>query len=342
MPVFFLEDQLTENQKARWDRAVIQYAIIQEANLERRMSKITKSERDFYAKNNDAHTDADIKAVMREFLSVMGNPPGHTKSALFARLLDGKEALEFPPPTNHSYPWYEVIEEPGPHRVMLGGAYAAQKLALGTWDGKTDLSISINQCTWTVRGLNAAAHQLLDLNIELQSLSRPEDPSNKNSSMVYDWSDDLLARVKAAYAAQPEFIVQHSDWPEFRLFVAQMDQDFHQSNKKYAKSKMNLAVRHLLHTYSVFDLDALNLNARIGKTISKGKHPRDRLEAAKARYEFAIANGASTGFTSKFEKDAVDKLMQSLEADVIEFEANPDNEDWVEAHLDMWYLEKKK
>lgn len=46
---------------------------------------------------------------------------GHPKSALFHRLLTGKQPLPNPPPLDFSYPWYDVIEGPGPWDVISHG-----------------------------------------------------------------------------------------------------------------------------------------------------------------------------------------------------------------------------
>jgi len=339
MPHFFNQKELTDEQKSRWDDALTEYSRVQNVNFERKWLNITQEERDYYAKNYDAKSDDDIKQKMRSFGSLTGNAPGDSKSALFARLLDGKASLPFPPPTSYSYPWYSVIEDAGPHRVMLGGIVSEVWLLNGTRGTTDNLRVNINQCLWKIKSLNEAAQRLIDLDRQLQSLSRKEEPHKEWSSLIYDWTDDFLLQVKAAYADVPEFTVQYGQWTEYRLFVAQLDGDdnCHRSNKKYAKSKMNLTVDHLKRTASVFDLDAMDLNARIGKTISYGKHPKIRLEEAKSRYELLLSQGQ---FSAQFEKNFVDEALKNLEKDVLEFEENPDNEDWVEVFMDMWYLEK--
>ena len=40
------------------------------------------------------------------------------KSRLFWRIRTGKAPLPYPPPTCYSCPWYELIEEPGPHTTQ--------------------------------------------------------------------------------------------------------------------------------------------------------------------------------------------------------------------------------
>jgi len=52
--------------------------------------------------------DVPVMGLLRHFYH-----PG-PQSALFARLLAGREPLSFPPPTSFSYPWYALIERTGP------------------------------------------------------------------------------------------------------------------------------------------------------------------------------------------------------------------------------------
>lgn len=44
-----------------------------------------------------------------------------SKSALFERMRNGLEPLDFPPPIGFSCPWYAIVEDPGPHIVGYGG-----------------------------------------------------------------------------------------------------------------------------------------------------------------------------------------------------------------------------
>lgn len=87
MPRFFDEDHLTPEQQARWGWAVARYNAV--------MDQLRAS---------------GIRHIQSQ--------PGHGKSALFARLLEGREPLPHPPPLSYSYPWYEVIEGPGPWRIL--------------------------------------------------------------------------------------------------------------------------------------------------------------------------------------------------------------------------------
>ena len=61
------------------------------------------------------------------------------KSSLLHRLLDGKDPLPDPPPTQFSYPWYDVIEGTGPWLKNEGSF----------WPQTPDVAI-INQSPWHI------------------------------------------------------------------------------------------------------------------------------------------------------------------------------------------------
>ncbi|MDD2748053.1 MAG: hypothetical protein PHG39_10955 [Acidithiobacillus ferrooxidans] len=174
MPTFFQsKDSLPPELLARWDRAVSEY--------DRVLREVC----------GDSETkDLFFYNAIRE------------KSALFWRLLNGKEPLLMPPPTSYSYPWYEIIEEPGPHQVgdigfrAYGKPLGGELAALRGMDHEDHLFI--NQCGWTVLSHNAAAQEMLDA---LQS------------------GDFTLADQNRLMAAGPEWIVQYREWPAYRLFV---------------------------------------------------------------------------------------------------------------------------
>ncbi len=110
VPTYFDPDSPTDAQQSRWDWTVVENERVWRANVERQGRSFDENER-----------------------SEMGLSVGHPKSRLFARLLDSKAALPFPPPKSFSYPWYEVIEEPGPHQAhaRLGRVFL-QRAAGGT------------------------------------------------------------------------------------------------------------------------------------------------------------------------------------------------------------------
>lgn len=174
MPTFFNEAELTPEQKARWDYAITEYKRVQDANAERNFANLTDADRASYLEQG-AKTDLEIRAAVKEMAGLMGNSPGHSKSALFARLLNGKEALPFPPPRAHSYPWYSVIEEPGWHRARLDGSAAR--------DGEAANScLGINQSRWEIKSLNQSAQRLLDLDTVLKKTAKP-DPTSEYSNL---------------------------------------------------------------------------------------------------------------------------------------------------------------
>ncbi len=211
MPQFFDPDDLTDEQKLNWDWASEEYRRVQELTFEHRFGAL--SPEDIGALLNRFEIpggDPEIlRARLQEFWNASGGA-GHPKSALFARLLDGKQALPAPPPTSYSYPWYECIEGRGPFDVQVAlppdpASLPTAPSLVGTGQLPT---ILINHCPWVIRGHNAAAAQLLDL----------ESVINTAPGHAV-WNRDRYRAVLAAYQAGPEFTVQFEQWPRYLLGI---------------------------------------------------------------------------------------------------------------------------
>jgi hypothetical protein len=177
MPTFFQnKNRLPPELLARWDRAVTEY--------DRVLREVCG--------------DSETKGLF--FYNAT-----REKSALFWRLLNGKKPLPMPPPTSYSYPWYGIIEEPGPHRVGDIGFRAYGKPLgphLATIRG-TDMEdhLFIEQCGWSVLSHNAAAQAMLE------------------TLHGGDFTLDDQNRLMAAGPESPEWIVKYQKWPAYRLFV---------------------------------------------------------------------------------------------------------------------------
>jgi len=136
--------QLTPEQDARWDAAMTEYDAVFRRNAEHaRGAPISDDEW-------PAVRDADT------FFS--SYQPGHPKSSLFRRLLDGEAPLAHPPPCSYSYPWYDVIESSGPIHgfevtfegergpaLTLGEHFRANERGAGGIG-----MLVISQCVWTL------------------------------------------------------------------------------------------------------------------------------------------------------------------------------------------------
>ncbi len=174
MPTFFQsKDSLPPELLARWDHAVAEYDRVL----------------------NELCGDSETKKMF--FYNDL-----REKSALFWRLLNGKDPLPMPPPTRYSYPWYGIIEEPGPHRVGDIGFHAygkplGQQLAEIRGTDRED-RLFIEQCGWVVLSCNAAAQDMLE--------------TLHGGTFTLEDQDRLMA-------AGPEWIVQYGKWPAYRLFV---------------------------------------------------------------------------------------------------------------------------
>lgn len=175
MPSFFDKNSLRPEQLARWDAAVAEYVRVRAANR------------------------VAAGLLLDERLPIDGHP-GSAKSALFARLLNGKAALPYPPPTSYSYPWYAVVEEAGPFPVSVGRAMSGG----GARETTGGFVLRINQCTWEVESLNEAAERLL-------TLDRERAVSHEG------WPSELLQQIREIYSQAPELMVRYGQWPAYRL-----------------------------------------------------------------------------------------------------------------------------
>lgn len=253
---------LTPELAARWDWALAEYGRVQEQNLAREVEGMSAADR------------ADYLAKVRH-LKLAG--AGHRKSALFARLLAGKPALPVPPPTSYSHPWYECIEQKGPWPVsvsVLPPVLAGYLRETGEAP-LTDLNISINQCAWAVTSLNESARDLLRMQQHLSAAAHKTE-----DGIQYHWSRDLLKGVLATYAARPEFIVQHRQWPLYRLRIARSESI---ALRGYVKDVVEdiAARRHerLITTGSVFDAGRFYLNASMGRPTASATPAAPREQA---------------------------------------------------------------
>jgi hypothetical protein len=202
MPVFFSNDKLTQDQRDRYAWAISEYERIQDENAER-FSLQGRA----YQKGDCRHLDG-------------------TKSALFWRLLQGKAALPYPPPTAMSYPWYEVIEDDGPFEVGFSSLYAG-KVMRNIMEPLRN-TISINQTLWSIREKNEAAQRVEDLLDEARSLN--EDQILNSPEGVFPLMPaELRQRILDALAAKPEWVVQFGDWPPYVFYYGRNTWGAHES-----------------------------------------------------------------------------------------------------------------
>jgi hypothetical protein len=341
MPQFFDRNNLTEAQRARWDSAMVEYVRVQEFNIDHEIEAMSIDEQDELLKSFRRNVPGDTRSLrehLKMWRGIMGGSAGDSKSALFARLLDGKDALPFPPPTLYSYPWYAVVEEAGHFHVSIGGIPTMGGQMKGTGGAKGECALGINQCAWAVISMNDAARRLMALQDSLTATARPE----KEGSFYrrYEWSQDLLNSVLDAYAAKPEFIVRHGPWAEYRLHIGRGELI---AQRGYIKDSIAKIEGRITEGFSscgnVFDANYLYLNAKFGEITSKGEHPLERLEKAKARLAQLEAVKPVDGFPG-VDRLFIDQQMADLEKDVADYESDPTRTDFIKLTFDDWVLEK--
>ena len=260
MPTFFDPDRLTPEQSARWDRSLLEYARVQEANLDQSFATLTSDDLAEYCARHGlpAGDRAALRAHWRMIYGSLFGNAGHPKSALFARLLSGRPALPFPPPTSYSYPWYAVIDDEGPFPVSLDGAVTLGSLARGTGGAAGMFAVGINQCDWAVVQESPAFAELRRWQDALEA--------TRTAGEVV-WTHAIREGVAAAYAAQPTCVVRHGPWPDYRLFVAPHTSWYRGDTLlEEMTDLLDRGDERLAQCQSVFDLTLFCLNATVRQT----------------------------------------------------------------------------
>ena len=74
------------------------------------------------------------------------------QSALLRRLLAGRPALAEAPPRDGLQPWYELVEQPGPHSCTVGGVADLSSLLGDRKPGDDGLRVVVNRVPWDLAG----------------------------------------------------------------------------------------------------------------------------------------------------------------------------------------------
>ena len=251
---YFDPDKLTDEQRARWDWAIAEYNKILNGNVERQISRMSAQD-----KENLLHSfpmfrvsgeslDEDARKVLRLFHGLSGGAEGDPRSALFARLLTGKQPLSWPPPSTFHHPWYEVIEGNGPFEVMLSDAHT-QAPSPEHGELAPLYSLCIDHCPWLVDSTNDAAHRLFVLQERLNAKERRE-----SDGTCFDWTPELLDEVRRALQESPEFLVRFEEWPLYRLRL-----NVRESSGERSAIPVEPTPESLLRINNVFDTHTLRV-----------------------------------------------------------------------------------
>lgn len=185
MPTFFDPEHLTPKQKENWSAALAKYAAVM----------------------------AYEKQLTPQGCFLI-NQPGHPKSALFARLLDGKEPLLRPPPKSYGYPWYDCIEQ---DFVTIADLSASNLREIPhTRQSLLERAIVLNQCAdWRVLHAKSDTEAVVStptwhsLNVTWDLALVPV-PAKEASAFIVSWHDPSLGRVATLkeLAATERFLLE--------------------------------------------------------------------------------------------------------------------------------------
>lgn len=337
MPIFFDAKNPTTEQAERWESAKTQYDRILEQNAQRLFDSLTPEQRE--RKIAELHASGvtdpdDLKKHLYTRVSSPGNIRENGKSALFARLLDGKQPLPVPPPKFYGYPWYACIEEVGPFQVDVSGLLVTGE-EIDSQVPTLGMSLLINDQRWILHAANAAARKLLGLQekivgvVGIEAGSGDEQSSHRPQS--YTWPPDLLEAVRQAYAQAPEFTVSCGFNPAYVLRAAPVVT----ACRRYFANEVISAARQesiLSRESSVLNPTNLGLHASIGTTLSRSASPLENLAASRVALQ---KDGKAAHLQQQVaiqEKLLGENLQQYVQ--------DPGYADMVELHATGWYLFK--
>jgi hypothetical protein len=278
MPTYFCMDELDAEQRARWPAAMRIYDAV-----------VPKS-------------------------TFGGYQPGHQKSALFARLLQGKRPFVHPPPRAMSYPWYDLIEGQGPHPVscVYVGRLPDPRLDANT--GKLVIRrkkmLLIEQTRWNIVRANGAARELVKA-------------ANQESDKVAAPDSEAL---EALYAADPRIVVRYPNWPHFELHLARAPMV---GNLRHFKRQLSQSVFCSAPSISCMDLLGVPLGLRIEEVVET-TDIEARIEAGRETARRFGGSDPNIGWRGHESEAAFRAWLQ----------ANPDELQWARASALGWHLSK--
>lgn len=213
MNTLFNKNKLTKEQQGRWDWAVCKYREIREQNTLHSFEELNEEEK--------LHLMQELTEA-KEFKGALTVDMLDEKSALFARLLDGKNPLIYPPPCAYSYPWYEVIEENGPWNLSIEAADLKELI----WENlHGESQILIEQTPWKI--------------IDKKSDNEVVVTFGKWESLNFKW---VLKKVQKSCAQTKSFIYCHHKPSVSRITTVEelRNEQLYHINKEFDKVKLVL------------------------------------------------------------------------------------------------------
>lgn len=327
---------LSEAERERLKVAAGRYERVQAHNLEREWMRQTEQEREAHARplgwdrmslperERWLHSyRSDPKTFWIEKSSAVaalmsGGLCG--KSSLLDRLVCGGRPLTERPPTNHSYPWYCIVESSNAQAiwsVSLGGAMTLGSVARGDGGARRSTHagaerVVINQTVFIITDANEAGAALLR---SAKALLQTPDGTRE----VEDWSAGARSKktvpavtrahsgwdeVLAAYRAGPEIEVRHGTWPAWKLHLGRRSgcTDARWAREAVEKppfsqvrdlDPMNVVFGNLDARIVDRDDDALIVEDAVDEEVRRIRNVLDGMPADHTRHQEAMARSAS-------------------------------------------------
>lgn len=238
------------------------------------------------------------------------------RSGLLARLKHNQQALVFPPPSRFYKPAYDLIETNGVHSVVNVDV------------GYSPSTIFVDQCEYTLLEANAAAKQLIEITRAEILKCKCEGGCKRMLSAACPpiWHD-----VLEAYGEEPEFIVQHNQWPAFKITVGR-------TTRMVAFDRVAAG---LTQGFSLAkDASPLNLPAFLLNPSVRGVARSDTLEQKANEFrQLQEASQCSDSFRRSVAKAQL-TLTPTEDAYLKPYRDDPRLLDWLKVECDSWQISK--
>lgn len=200
---------------ANWDAAVERYNAIINSNAQTRVSQMSEEDLHRYSErfNTASASREDVLAHMfrwggfRELL--MSGALASNESALFARLLSGREPLPYAPPRCFKKSWYDLFDLSD---VRFECAVTLKGLSTRKRDaGHRIFVLTINDCPWECSAMSIGAQRMVDIDMQWQGASEQT-------------RSDLWLELRSLMQQSISLNVGYGQWKDtFQLTLEQRD-----------------------------------------------------------------------------------------------------------------------
>lgn len=181
------------------------------------------------------------------------------RSALMTRIMSGKKPLDFPPPKNGNFPWYELIDSSEPIGVNLGVIGAPYEVQKKFFELPKENKLCVNQNAWEIEWLNEDGEKFIDWLSRWSKEVLSGDLSNRLVNEGLSIAENLV----------PEIILKDPSYGNFRVFYGKSFGNNDLYRKELYQTNMDI-----LKASKFKDLNGLNLE--VVEVVKE--HPQNKID----------------------------------------------------------------